>query len=425
MVKYPTAFLINCALVAFACKLGSRRQIDYELGQTNDQMLHNLNRLSHTDLDRMPVGRTVDHLLGHLVPCALPELRTKMIRQLIRTKALDDCRLQGRFVIAVDGTGWLTFDQRHCPHCLVQHHKNKDVYYHMVQEAKLVGPSGLALSVGTQFVENPYEHRPAEDLDSTSNEKQKQDCELKAFARLVPDLRRDFPQLPICLSSDNLYACGSAMQLAKDARCSFIYTFKPGGMPAVWAEFQALLTQCPENTFRLILPDGTRQVYRWVNDLSYEDDQRRTHGFNAIQLQETRDGNTTTFAWITDLRVGANSVVEIATKGGRIRSKIENEGFNIQKNSGLNLEHVYSHDLTKAKAYYFLIQIAHLVLQLLEHGSLLVRLAKRVGKSPWQLFGSLKNVARRLLDCFRYFVIPDQAFDAEVAARIRIGLTAT
>ena len=50
----------------------------------------------------------------------------------------------------------------------------------------------------------------------------------------------------------------------------------------------------------------------------------------------------------------------------------------MQKNSGLNLEHAYSDDGDWA-AYYLLLQIAHLLLQLVEKGSLLRRLAKRRG----------------------------------------------
>jgi hypothetical protein len=36
--------------------------------------------------------------------------------------------------------------------------------------------------------------------------------------------------------------------------------------------------------------------------------------------------------------VSKNTVVEVATKGGRHRWHIENQGFNRQKNSGLNLD---------------------------------------------------------------------------------------
>ena len=162
------------------------------------------------------------------------------------------------------------------------------------------------------------------------------------------------------------------------------------------------------------------QVYRWVHGLSYRDDQGRTWHFNAIECTETVDGETTVFAWITDLKVDARKVEEIATKGGRHRWHIENQGFNRQKNSGLNLEHVFSTDPERLKAYYYLLQIAHIILQILEVGSLLRNAAAEFGQTPIQLFGSLKNLARRLLEAFRYIALSDEVFDHSRAGSIQI-----
>src|SRR6202008_3343612 len=114
------------------------------------------------------------------------------------------------------------------------------------------------------------------------------------------------------------------------------------------------------------------------------------------------------FAWLTSLPVGQKTVADIAQKGGRDRWKVENEGFNRQKNSGLNLEHVYSTDPEKWKAYYLLLQIAFVFVQLLERGSLLRRLAAEAGRAFAKLFGSLKNVARRLLDSVRFLAWPKE-----------------
>ena len=171
------------------------------------------------------------------------------------------------------------------------------------------------------------------------------------------------------------------------------------------------------------LADGTRRVFRWVRGLSYVDDQGRRWTFNALQCEETvADGTVTRFAWITDLPVTRGTVEEIAEKGGRYRWKIENEGFNRQKNSGLNLCHVYSTDPEKWKAYYYLLQIAFIITQLMERGSLLRQLAAELGRTPLQLFGSLKNMARRLLEGVRWLVLPEESFDAGVAKRLKIRL---
>ena len=425
MVEYDRRFLLWWGLLLFCFKLGSRRQLDFQLRDLETHMLANVNRLANTTQESLPVNKTLSHFLGHVGSPALAQLRTTCVRTLIRNKVLDGARLQGRLVFAVDGTGYLCFAQRHCPHCLVHKNASSTCYLHPVLEAKLVDPRGLALSVGTEFIENPnpdYSGDQPDPLTLSEYEKVKQDCELKAFSRLAADLKKDFPQTPLLLSGDSLYACGPALSICEQNHWSYVLTFKPGRTPALWEDFQGLLKLCPENRLRSTLADGTRQCFRWVNDLSYQDDAGRSHTVNALLCEETASNQTLTFAWITDLPLNAGNVVSIATQGGRIRSQIENQGFNIQKNSGLNLEHAYSAGPDVLKAFYYLLQIAHLFLQMFEMGSLLQRLARQYDSSPRKLFGSLKNLAQRLLDCFRYFCLSVEAFDplAAGACQVRI-----
>jgi len=60
--------------------------------------------------------------------------------------------------------------------------------------------------------------------------------------------------------------------------------------------------------------------------------------------------------------------------------------------------------------------------QLLERGSLLRRLAEECGRPVWKLFGSLKNVARRLLESVRFTCWAEDWFDVQQAARVHISL---
>lgn len=427
-IRYDKKFLAWWGLLLFCFKLGSRRQLDYELRDPELPVLDNANRLAGAEQDSLPVHKTLNHFLGHVGSEPFARLRTWCVRRLIRMKTLDACRLLGRFVVAIDGTGFLVFHKRHCESCLTHRCANTTLYLHPLLEAKLVAPCGLALSVGTEFIENP-----AADVSSpqphcpkpttlSAYEQVKQDCELKAFARLAPALKRDFPQTRLCIGGDSLFACGPVLDTCEEYDWSYVLTFKPGRAPDLWHDFQGLLQLVPENSLHHTLPNGTRRQYGWVNDLSYVDSHGHSHRFSAIVLYETSNGQTTTFAWITDLRVTPNNVPAIAEKGARVRSKIENQGFNTQKNSGLNLEHAYSIDPDNIKAFYYLLQIAHIFLQLLEMGSLLKHLARRYRATPIQLFGSLKNIARRLLDSFRYFHIPGDAFGLLQVARCQIRL---
>jgi len=421
-IIYETRFMGWWGIALYLCQLGSRRQLDYDLDARDTFVLENLNRLAGTHHDTRPVHDTLDYFVGRLKPHGLPKLRTKFVRRLIRMKALDAARLCGKYVVLVDGSGTLCFHRRHCDHCLIQRHEHTTVYLHNVLEAKLLGPGGVVVSVASEFIENA----DAEAVSRKGADRIKQDCELKALDRLAPQLKAALPRTGIVIGGDNLFACGRMLQLCKDNRWSYVLTFKKGHMSAVWADFQGLLKLCPENVFERTLPNGTRQVYRWVRQLSYVDDQGRRWQFYALQCEETsKDGDTTLFAWITDLPVTRATVVDIAEKGGRSRWKIENEGFNRQKNSGLNLCHVFSIDPEKWKAYYYLLQIAFILMQLLERGSLLKQLAAELGRTPLQLFGSLKNLARRLLEALRYLRLPEESFDTATAKRQKIRLDNT
>jgi hypothetical protein len=334
-------------------------------------------------------------------------------------KALDAARLLGRPVLLLDATGLLCFPRRHCSHCLVQRQGTQTLYLHHVLEAKLLGPAGVVVSLGSEFIENA----DAGDVRGKTAEEVKQDCELKALARLAPRIKRAFPQAPFVLAVDSLYACGPVFALAEQLKWSLVATFKEGRTPALWREYQALLRQCPQNVLTRRWGDGRVQEFRWVPRLDYEDSEGRPWTLNALECTETTAaGKDQYFAWVTPLPVGRQTVEAIAQQGGRDRWKMENEGFNRQKNSGLNLEHVYSTDPEKWKAYYLLLQIAFILVQLVERGSLLRRLAEEAGRPVWKLFGSLQNVARRLLDSVRFVAWDAAWFDAPSAAALRIAL---
>ena len=283
-------------------------------------------------------------------------------------------------MIAVDGTGHLVYKHRHCPHCLTKEKNGKVIYYyHNVLEAKIITESDLALSIGTEFIEN---------TDGAT----KQDCELKAFYRLVKKLKRKFPQLKMCLLLDSLYVADPVFEICDRYSWKYITTFKEGSMPDTYAEYLSLKKLCPENRAE-IKDKNIIQNYNWVNSISY-----RGPIFDVLECNESKPSSkgeieNTKFVWITNLNVDSNNFKKIA-KGGRLRWKIENEGFNIQKNRGYNLEHPYSKNERAMKNFYLLLQIAHIISQLIEKGSLL---KDKIAK----VFGSIANVFRQLLEDLR------------------------
>src|SRR5439155_25972988 len=102
------------------------------------------------------------------------------------------------------------FTHHHCSQCLSQKHSSGTVsYLHPVLEAKLLTSTGLALSLASEFIENPPGRT------STDYQEQIQDCELKAFDRLAATLKASFSELRLCLSVDSLYRCGLAFAVCQ------------------------------------------------------------------------------------------------------------------------------------------------------------------------------------------------------------------
>ena len=186
-------------------------------------------------------------------------------------------------------------------------------------------------------------------------------------------------------------------------------------MPDTFAWYESLKKKHqPENKATLKNGKVTKR-FNWVTGIKY-----RGPPFNILECNERKPGKNgllknTRFVWITNLPVNECNFKEIA-KGGRLRWKIENEGFNTQKNGGYNLEHSYSRNETASKNYYYLLQIAHIINQLMEKGSLL---KKQIRKT----FGSLRNIARQLLEDFRTKTFTSENLQRCLAVPFQIRLS--
>ncbi|OQW97841.1 MAG: hypothetical protein BWK77_00800 [Verrucomicrobia bacterium A1] len=352
---YPMKALLLLGVLMFLSHTGSRNHFNDNLRDALE-MAKTLARLLGCALEALPHLDTLEKVLRSFQPDTLETLLAQLIRRLIRMKALDDWRVGGRFLLAIDGTGLYAFPRRHCEHCIETRHDSGAVTYsHKVLVAFIVSENGYALPIGCEFIENPgavYD---------------KQDCETKAFHRLEPKIKRFFPQTSFGLLLDALYADQNVMRGCLGNGWDFAITFKESDMPALWAEAQSLLALCPGQCSTMTLPqgEGTRQIH-WVNDLDYQGMK-----LSAIfQVDRDSEGHIVgPFAHLTARPIDPSHAWKVAT-AARLRWRCENEGFNVLKNGGFALEHVYSHNPVASKGYFLLMLIAHIVQQLLARGRL-------------------------------------------------------
>jgi len=353
--KYSMAELITACIAMFIFKEGSRNAFNNDRDEANFQK--NFKKIFKT---RLPHMDTVNDVMCRLKNDELEKLKTSMVRLLIEKKALHKFRLFNKyFVVAIDGTGVHSFSQRHCEQCLTKtSQKGTVTYFHNVLEAKLICLNGFSISLATEWIENPEG-----DFD-------KQDCERKAFKRLATKLKKVYPRLPICITADGLYPTKPFFDICLQNDWRYIVTFKEGNLPLVWEEVEVLKGITKDNKRSQKITEPNRRITRefcWINMIDYAD--HKVNWIECIECSryiETNEMKTTRFVHLTDIKVTWHNAPEVS-QNGRLRWKIENEGFNCQKNHGYNLQHKYSRSNYRAmKNYYQCLQIAHLLNQLVE-----------------------------------------------------------
>ena len=401
LITYKLTGLLCTGVLMYVFRLGSRREVNYKLrGNAASQAKFG----AWFDVDTIPHGDTLNYCFKKVDPDEIQGSVSDMVDTLIRKKVLDRWRLFGHFLIAIDGTGMLTFRERHCEHCLTKKLSNGEtLYYHPVLEAKLVTANGFAFSIMTEFIEN------------TDPKADKQDCETKAFRRLAKRLKARFPRLRICLLLDGLFADGPSMQICEDNNWKYMIVLKDNDLVNIHRSFKVAWAFEMENHKRILIgpQSETAQDYRWVNHIEYVDSANRTHYPNVLECVETKPSGTGKHIWLTNFNITTRKVDTLGNEGGRLRWKIENEGFNVQKNGGFNLEHPYSQDENAGQVFYYLLQIACMIFQLMEKGSLF---RKAFPKGV----GSLKNIAFRLLEAWRNLRLSASGFCSLYAGRYQI-----
>jgi len=400
---YPAAFLVTTGVLMHLTKLRARRQIRFAFD--SPAMLENINRLADSRMAKIEHPDTLEYLLARMPCTELAKLRERMVRRLIRMKCLDRFRLYGHVLVAVDATGHLVFPERHCDKCLTQKQGGKTIYYHMVLEAKIVTENGLAISVATEFVEND------------DPEADKQDRELKAFHRLAAKPKLMFPRMRICMLLDGLYLCEPVLKTCRENRWAYVATFKEGSAPAAWRESRALMELEGEN--RLTRErDRLRQEFQWIEGIPFGEEE-----VNVLECVETlTTGESIRFVWGTSLPLSRRTVERVANGGGRLRWKIENEGFNEQRRRGHNMEHAFSANANAAKGYCILLQLAQPIEQLTREGNVISR---AIGGAIGEIIGGVRALAGYLEEGLRVRLVPAEAFDVEAARRIQIRLVET
>jgi len=385
LIRHKLTVLLLSGILMFVYQMSSRREANREMSLP--MFLQNL-QLLFPELESLPHADTLNRLLARIDGNHIQESLIELIAQLIRNKKFSRYLIAHCYPIAIDGTQKLQRNWRWSEQCLERQVQTKQEegtagtrpqYYVYVLEAKLAFADGLTIPLLSEFL----------DYDLGDQQKNKQDCELKAFYRLADRVKKYFSHLPILVLLDGLYANGPVVELCRDYHWQFMIVLQDESLPSVWEEFRGLGQLERQN--QLQRKWGNRkQRFRWVNGIEYRygEEQRKKQILHVVVCEESweeidRDSpsvvqKTARHAWISIVPLNRENVHERCNLGARHRWGME-EGILVEKHHGYQYEHCYSYNWEAMRGYHFLMQIAHLLNILVENSARLARMVRSRG----------------------------------------------
>ena len=393
--QYSIEDIVFGAVSMFLFKTGSRNS--YDNYRKFGKFGKNFEKVFGLSLPSMDA---VADVLKQMPTGQLEDLKSKLTKILLEKKVFHKWRFNGYVLVAIDGTGICTFKEKHCDDCLHSESKNGvKTYFHKVLEAKLVTSNGFSISLCTVWIDN-------EDTNNALYDKQ--GCESKAFIKLAEKLNTEFPRLKICLCADGLYPKKPFFETCSNNGWKYIVTLKDGNLKGLWKKILFTDRESLKNTFK---DDNISygQDIEWINNIEH-------NGFthNWIQCKEAQamqNGKIkkARFVHLTNIDIDGDNAIQVS-QNGRLRWKIEKQGFDQQKNHGYNICHKYCRkSYTGMKNFYQCCQIAHMINQLVEMTKNFVQAkGKNTIKFLWEilrgfmLFGYISLSELQVIKSHRY-----------------------
>jgi hypothetical protein len=389
-VKYPAELMLWMGVIQRLSGIKSNNEFESILN-TSTEIENNIFSLPGISGDELPSIDDFCYFFQNLPPEELHKIRRKMLVALERKKFLSKLKTKdGYLLLAIDGVQTIS-TKRKFPHSTYCDNKNGTRTYHQYfLEAKIVSSNGFVLSVDTEFIENPIEK-----FD-------KQDCELKAAKRLLERIAREHPHLSFWILGDALYCNSVIMDICKKNKWKYSFTFKgESKYPKLLGEINAELNfKQRHNTSKHLLKKNSRTKlyieFRWCNGLKYDLGGNGEREINylegkVIRIKDGIEKEITTFTYLISEHINERNILR-TFMNCRHRWKIENEGFNFQKNNILYIGHSFSSVGHAGQNFYLLAQIAHTIMQLAYFSDIAGRVRRATTGEQDNLSQTLKSI---------------------------------
>jgi hypothetical protein len=344
--------------------LGFQSNNEFEIAiQASPEIENNISHFIGKEINELPSVDAMCYFFQYTNPEEIHKVRKEMLNTLERKKFLAQLKTDDDYLLlAIDGVQTFSTNRK-IKHSITREHDNKSVTHHQYfLEAKIVSKQGFVISIDSEPIENPIEK-----FD-------KQDCEQKAAVRLLQRVSKEHPHMKFCILGDGLYCNSKLMAICKRNRWKYSFTFKgKSKYPKLLEEINCEYKYSQRNNHytHLIRKSDTSELYielRWCNNVKYDMGNNGELNINFIEGVVVRKKKgvkevVAKFSFLVDSHTTKKNAYK-KIMNCRRRWKIENEGFNFQKNNILNIGHSFSSVGYAGQNFYLLAQIAHTIIQL-------------------------------------------------------------
>ena len=346
-ITYDIKTICVTRLFGLLCGLTSMTSITDNFN--TEYAIKNFSDICNTKLNELPYWETIQDVFINLDINELRNIQKYIVKALMRSKMFDKYKFNNAFQLLFDGTGLSNHDYNLNDNCLIRKSKDGKIsYYKYVLECKLVAGS-IVISLDSEFIEN----------EKMLTENEKQDCETNAFKRMIKRIKKNYPKYTFIITGDALYATIPIINICKKYKWFYIFNLKPDRLKSLNEMFEDNINYNNE---------VSKKDYYLSSNIEF-----KKNFINVFKYIETKNNKITIFRYISNLKVTNNNIKEIVILG-RKRWKIENEGFYMQKHRTFNISHMNSRNDNAMKCHYFFTQFAHTIRQLIEKGSIPVKL---------------------------------------------------
>ena len=384
--SYPMPNLLNLAFAMLSLKDPSLSSFREQF----DVRAENLRRVY--GVTELPGDTAFREGVDEVDPGGLQQLFKPMVDFLVTEGVLEERRVLGRYtVVSVDGTGHYCSGQKGCPQCMVKNHRNgKTTFYHQLLGAVAVHP------------EQPTVFPVACEAIVKQDGSTKNDCELNASKRIIPQIRGALGGEAVIAVFDALYINGPHINALSKENMSYVigtkgqtYVDVQVGLLRKGNKLQSLSWQANGSVFTAFFANGLI--------LNGQHQDTLTNYFECTVTDKKSGQQTFYSTWITDIPIGPGNIKELVAIA-RSRWKIENETFNTLKNQGYHLEHNYGHGKKHlATNFAILTFLAFFTDQIAQHLDKDFQAAKAVCKTFKALWEKIRSV---------FYLLPTMSMNA-------------